>query len=405
MKVRISKGKARGAVNAPPSKSMAHRLLICAGLSEGTCMVNGIAESEDVLATIDCLEAMGAHCEKMGESIKVTGTDIRKSSAEGILNCRESGSTLRFFIPICLLSGNNAVLAGSERLMKRPVDIYKNICEERKLVFSQDKTTLMLKGPLKAGEFKVAGNVSSQFISGLLFALPLLEQDSTITILPPIESKSYIDMTISALACFGVSAVWKDDNKIYIKGGQKYHAEEVQVEGDYSNAAFFEALNVFGGEVKINGLDESSIQGDKVYARMFEQLKRGIPTLNLSNCPDLAPILFAVAAAENGGVFTGTGRLRIKESDRGSVMAQVLREFGVSAKVHDDEIVIYPIKFKAPEKMLSGFNDHRIVMSEAVLLTLTGGTIDGAEAVTKSFPDFFDKLKILGIKVEKIDDN
>ena len=176
------------------------------------------------------------------------------------------------------------------------------------------------------------------------------------------------------------------------------------MEGDYSNAAFFEALNVFGGEVEIGNLPENSIQGDRVYKKMFSQLKEGTPILDVSDCPDLGPVLFAVAAAENGGVFSGTSRLKIKESDRGEVMAGELRKFGVSAAVYDDEITIYPAKFEKPCRELKGHNDHRIVMSEAVLLTLTGGIIDGAEAVTKSFPDFFKKLNSLGIEVEEIED-
>ena len=402
MKVSISKGRAKGCVQAPPSKSMAHRLLICTGMAEGTSVIHGIAESEDVLATISCLEALGVQCTREKDTITVTGTDIRTAAPKQVLQCRESGSTLRFFVPVCLISGANAVLAGAESLMKRPMGIYKTICDERGLIFSQDGTSVMLKGPLKSGCYKLAGNVSSQFISGLLFALPLLEGDSKLTITPPIESRSYINMTISALTQFGVEACWQDENTIIIKGGQRYQEREAWVEGDYSNAAFFEALNLFGGEVEVGGLDSESIQGDKVYTKMFEQLKIGTPTLNISDCPDLGPILFSVAAAGCGGVFCGTRRLKIKESDRGQVMAQVLEKFGVSVTVYDDEIVIYPAKFEAPDGPLYGHNDHRIVMSEAVLLTLTGGTIEGAEAVSKSFPDFFDKLRALGIEVKEL---
>lgn len=405
MKISISKGRACGTVKAPPSKSMAHRLLICAGLSRGSCLLHGIVRSKDVEATIECLEALGATVEERGEdTILVTGSDVRLSSPDRSLPCSESGSTLRFFIPLCLLSGSNAVLRGSRRLLERPLGIYKSICEERGLLFSQDETSLLVKGPLKAGNFKVAGNVSSQFISGLLFALPLLEGDSVITITPPIESRSYIDMTIAALAMFGVSAVWRDENTIAVCGGQQYECREAWVEGDYSNAAFFEALNVFGGDVKIENLPPDSIQGDRVYGKMFAQLARGTPALDISDCPDLAPILFAVAAAKNGGVFSGTRRLKLKESSRAEVMTGELARFGVSSSIEEDEVVIYPVKFKKPEGELSGHNDHRIVMAEAILLTLTGGVIDGAEAVSKSFPDFFAKLKALGIEVKEIED-
>lgn len=404
MKIRINEGKAKGIVKAPPSKSMAHRLLICAGLSKGTCIVHGIVRSKDVEATMDCLRAVGVKLEEAEGSIRVTGADIKNASAGKILDCGESGSTLRFFVPLCLISGANAVLRGSKRLMERPLGIYKTMCEDRGLLFSQDETSLMVKGPLKSGNFKLAGNISSQFISGLLFALPLLDGDSVVTITPPIESRSYINMTISALALFGVEASWQDEKTIYIKGNQEYKCSEAWVEGDYSNAAFFEALNVFGGDVKIDNLPENSIQGDRVYGKMFDQLKKGTPALDISDCPDLAPILFAVAAAKNGGVFSGTRRLKIKECSRAEVMTEELAKFGVSSSVYDDEVIIYPIEFKKPSGELDGHNDHRIVMAEAILLTLTGGVIDGAEAVTKSFPDFFEKLKSLGIEVKEIED-
>lgn len=404
MKIRINEGKAKGIVKAPPSKSMAHRLLICAGLSKGTCIVHGIVRSKDVEATMDCLRAVGVKLEETEGSVRVTGADIKNASAGKILDCGESGSTLRFFVPLCLISGANAVLRGSKRLMERPLGIYKTMCEDRGLLFSQDETSLMVKGPLKSGNFKLAGNISSQFISGLLFALPLLDGDSVVTITPPIESRSYINMTISALALFGVEASWQDEKTIYIKGNQEYKCSEAWVEGDYSNAAFFEALNVFGGDVKIDNLPENSIQGDRVYGKMFDQLKKGTPALDISDCPDLAPILFAVAAAKNGGVFSGTRRLKIKESSRAEVMTEELAKFGVSSSVYDDEVIIYPIEFKKPSDELDGHNDHRIVMAEAILLTLTGGVIDGAEAVTKSFPDFFEKLKSLGIEVKEIED-
>lgn len=403
MKIRINEGKAKGIVKAPPSKSMAHRLLICAGLSKGTCIVHGIVRSKDVEATMDCLRAVGVKLEEAEGSVRVTGADIKNASAGKILDCGESGSTLRFFVPLCLISGANAVLRGSKRLMERPLGIYKTMCEDRGLLFSQDETSLMVKGPLKSGNFKLAGNISSQFISGLLFALPLLDGDSVVTITPPIESRSYINMTISALALFGVEASWQDEKTIYIKGNQEYKCSEAWVEGDYSNAAFFEALNVFGGDVKIDNLPENSIQGDRVYGKMFDQLKKGTPALDISDCPDLAPILFAVAAAKNGGVFSGTRRLKIKESSRAEVMTEELAKFGVSSSVYDDEVIIYPIEFKKPSDELDGHNDHRIVMAEAILLTLTGGVIDGAEAVTKSFPDFFEKLKSLGIEVKEIE--
>ena len=415
MKIKINKGKAKGFVEAPPSKSMAHRLLICAGLSDGISEIKGIAESQDILATLDCLRALGAQWERVPAReqedgdvqsvLKIKGTDVRNRTAPVSLNCRESGSTLRFFVPLCLASEAEAELYGSERLMERPMEVYEKICEDRGLVFERSEGRLRVRGPLHAGVFKVAGNISSQFISGLLFAMPLLEGESRLEILPPVESRSYIDMTLTALQTFGIGFERPDENTIVIRGGQRYCPQRAKVEGDYSNAAFFQALDMLGGDVQVGNLDEDSLQGDRVCSEMLARLKSGRPELDISDCPDLGPILFAAAAVTGkGAVFTGTKRLKIKESDRGEVMARVLDKFGVEVIMEENRMVIGGGGIKTPKEPLYGFNDHRIVMSEAVLLTVTGGIIEGAEAVSKSFPDFFDKLASLGIEVEKIED-
>ena len=287
--------------------------------------------------------------------------------------------------------------------MTRPMDVYEKMCKEKDMLFASDGASIAVKGPIKPGEFNIAGNISSQFISGLLFALPVLPKDSRIKINTSIESKSYIDLTIEALNIFGVEIVWEDDATLYVKGGQSYTPCEVTVEGDYSGAAFIDALGVFGGDVEAKGLNPESLQGDKVYREFYEMLKIGMPTIHIGNCPDLGPILFAVAAAKHGGVFTGTKRLKIKESDRASAMAQELSKFGVSVCVCEDKVVVYPADFHAPSEVLSGHNDHRIVMSLAVLATLTGAEIEGAEAIKKSYPAFFDDLISLGIGVERYD--
>ncbi len=403
MKIKIEKGIARGTVCAPPSKSMAHRLLICAGLSDGECVVHGISDSEDMLATMDCLRALGVKCEKDGETVRVAGIDIRRAAAPKQLNCRESGSTLRFFIPIALMTGMETVLAGSRRLMERPLSVYEDLFLQRGIGFRKTEREIKICGNLQSGDFELDGNVSSQFVTGLLFALPLLDGDSRIVLRPPVESRSYIDMTLSALKLFGIEAGWQEENVLYIKGNQHYRAGEVFVEGDYSNAAFFAALNLLGGQVKIENLREDSLQGDRIYEELFEKLKRPGAEIDLSDCPDLGPVLFAAAAAKHGGKFTGTSRLKIKESNRGEAMAEELQKFGVTAEVLEKEVFISGQGLRKPEECLDGHNDHRIVMSEAVLLTQTGGIIDGAEAVAKSFPDFFQKLASLGIEVERVE--
>ncbi len=402
MKIRIEKGQAKGRVKAPPSKSMAHRMLICAAMCEGVSTVRGISGCEDVSATIDCLRTLGIKIERDGDDVRVYGKSFADSQPSGTLECRESGSTLRFFIPIALLSGKTVMFSGATSLMTRPMDVYEELARERGMTFIADGNTITVKGPLEGGEFNVVGNISSQFISGLLFALPGARGDSTIKITPPIESRSYIDLTLEALRLFGIKAEWSDDHTLFIPGGQKPSACDVTVEGDYSGAAFIDALGLFGGEIELEGLREDSTQGDKIYKRYFEMLRCGVPTVHIGDCPDLGPILFAVAAASSGGIFDGTRRLKIKESDRASAMAEELEKFGASVRVLDDTVVVYPADFHAPAETLYGHNDHRIVMSLAVLLSITGGEIEGAEAVSKSYPEFFTHLSELGIKVSEI---
>lgn len=400
MKVSIRPGKAIGTVPAPPSKSMAHRLLICAGLSGGVSHIRGVDFNEDILATIDCLQALGAVCTVDGDTVRVTGVNLSKAAPTQTLCCRESGSTLRFFIPLALLCGKAVSFTGTQKLLSRPLAVYENLCREQGFLFAHTGQSLQVQGCLTGGTYHVPGNISSQFITGLLFALPLTDGDSYISLTTPPESKSYIDLTLQALQAFGIRARWQDSRTIFVPGGQKYTATDVTVEGDYSGAAFYGAMNALGSDVEITGLSPDSLQGDKVYARHMQSLAAGCPEIDLSDCPDLGPILFAVAAAKNGGVFTGTRRLKLKESDRAAAMAKELSAFGTAVTVEENTVTVTPVDFHAPSRVLCGHNDHRIVMSLAVLLMLTGGEIEGAQAVRKSFPDFFQKLKQLGIEVQ-----
>lgn len=398
MKITINKSLAKGTIIAPPSKSMAHRMLISGGLSEGKSIIHKIAPSEDILATLDCLEALGAKYTYDGYTVEIYGIGKNPLSPKDTLKCRESGSTLRFFLPLCMI-GEKITLTGSEKLLSRPLGVFEELCKNQNILFENSGKEITIKGTLKSGDYEIPGNISSQFITGLLFALPLLSGDSLIKIIPPIESLSYINLTLEALAEFGINIKWQDQNTLYIKGNQEYQPREVTVEGDYSNTAFFEALNFVGGNVKIEGLNPKSIQGDRVYAELFKKLDKGTPTIDISDCPDLGPILFSVASVKNGATFTGTKRLKIKESDRSTAMASELLKFGVEAQIEDDKVKIFPKNFHKPTEVLYGHNDHRIVMSMSVLLTLTGGTIEGAEAVKKSMPDFFQNLETLGVDI------
>ena len=393
MTVTIFPSRPAGSIKAPPSKSMAHRLLICAGLAQGESTIYGIAPSEDLLATTDCLRALGAEVDLKDMTAAVRGCDPAKAYPS-VFHCRESGSTLRFFAPLCALSGKEAVLEGSGSLLRRPLDVYETLFRERGLRFERDAGRLTLCGPLPPGLYALPGDVSSQFVSGLLFALPLLSGNSTLQLLPPVESRAYIDMTVAALGSFGVTVQWRDGLTLEIPGGQHYRPGAAEAEGDWSNAAFFLAVGV-----PVTGLDRASLQGDRVCSDCFAALDAGMAELDLSGCPDLGPLLMAYAAERSGAVFTGTRRLRLKESDRGAAMAQELEKFGVSVHVGENGITVSG-GARTPTETLCGHNDHRIVMALSVLCARTGGTITGAEAVRKSFPDFFERMKGLGISME-----
>lgn len=406
--MQINKSVAKGTVVAPPSKSIAHRYLICAAMAEGKSVITNVDFSEDIKATIGCLKALGADITVGEHSVEVNSPVNFNCETARDLFCNESGSTLRFFIGMSFLSKGKVTFTGSEVLLKRPLSVYEKICEENDIELIRDPAfvSVYAKKPLKAGNFTVAGNISSQFITGLLFALPLLDGDSTITITEPVESKSYINMTLQAMGAYGVKVYWQQENKagekvLVIPGKQKYTANSLAIEGDYSNAAFFEALNAIGGDVKIEGLNPESLQGDKVYGEYMAALRKGYATLDISDCPDLGPVLMTVAAANHGAMFTGTKRLEIKESNRGVVMCQELAKFGVKSNFEKDQIEILAGELKTPAEVVDGHNDHRIVMSMATLLTLTGGQIEGTNAVRKSFPDYFERISELGISIEK----
>lgn len=399
MIVKIQKSTARGSIAAPPSKSMAHRYLICGALSSGSVIQN-VGFSEDIKATLSCLAALGADVRITADTVEIGGIKPENEIRADRLMCRESGSTLRFLIPLCLLFNKKITLCGSERLFKRSLSVYEELCAAQGIAFLPGAESVTVKGRLSAGAYSVRGDVSSQFISGLMFALPTLQSDSVIDITGAVESGSYLGMTVKALADFGVRVSRTDEHTVFIRGGQSFKPRTLTVEGDYSNAAFFEVLNLFGGNVAVNGLEQDTCQGDAVYKELFGALLRGCPQIDLSDCPDLGPVLMAAAAANHGAHFIGTRRLKIKESDRGAAMAEELAKFGCRVTVGENEITVPGGALQTPKLPLSGHNDHRIVMSLAALCTLTGGSIYGAEAVNKSFPDFFERLSALGIALE-----
>ena len=394
MRVSIEKGRPSGVASAPPAKSFAHRMLICSALADSPGVVRGVYGSEDVLATADCLRQLCADIKLDGDTAYVTPS----SGAGGDLFCRESGSTLRFMIPLCLFSGRKITLHGSRRLFERPLGVYEELCRAQGLLFEKNEDSVTVCGKPDLSDIAVDGSVSSQFVSGLMLAAPLSGADSRIGLTPPVVSRPYIEITRSVMEKYGVKTSWKDENTLFIPGGQSYKACDAQVEGDWSNAAFLFALGMLGS-VAVSGLDPDSVQGDKAVLGQLARLRKGRAEIDITDCPDNGPVLMAVAAANHGATLTGTSRLRAKESDRGEAMALELRKFGADVTVYGDRIEIEG-GIKEPREILCGHNDHRVVMALSVLLTLTGGQIDGAEAVNKSWPDFFESLSALGIGVK-----
>ena len=330
MTVRVMPGRARGVVRAPASKSVAHRYLIAAALASGESRLTGLTLSDDLLATCDGLRALGCGIRFEGTTAVVSGgADLRP---RGELPCRECGTTLRLLLPLCLVSGEAATLTGSEKLLSRPLGVYENLARERGFRFERGPCRVTVAGRLTPGTYRVPGDISSQFVSGLCYALACLDGESTVSLTGAVESRSYIDLTLDALRAFGADGGWADDRTIRIAGGRTFRAGAHAVEGDESNAAFPLALAALGDPVEVSGRNPATRQGDRVAAAYFRQLRAGAATLSVADCPDLAPILFTVAALSHGGVFTDTARLRLKESDRIATTLALIEALGGTAE-------------------------------------------------------------------------
>lgn len=401
MKVIIKPSIANGEITAPPSKSYAHRLLICSALAKGVSTINGVINSKDMEATLNCIKSLGASYSKENDTVIVNSENFIKNEISEFY-CNESGSTLRFFIPIALAFGGINKFYGTEKLLSRGLDVYYDICKSQGIKVTNELDSVTFEGKLNHGTFNVRGDISSQFISGLLFALPLLNGDSVINITTALESAGYIDITLDTLKNFGIE-ISRKENSFFVKGNQEYKSQNVTVEGDMSNAAFLDAFNILGGNVSVIGCNSNSYQADKVYLQHMQSIKNSTPEIDLSNCPDLAPVLFALASSQNGATFIGTKRLKIKESDRAEAMALELKKFGIDVNVCENSVVVNKGEIKKPTEALYGHNDHRIVMSLAILSSICGAEIEGCEAVSKSYPSFFEDIKSLGIKWEIVE--
>ena len=402
MKVKILPSKTSGEVSAPPSKSFAHRYLIGSVLSCGKCVIKNIADSDDISATLSCIEQLGGSVTKDGNIVTVIPTN-EKQIENAVFDCKESGSTLRFFIPVVLATGaKNCTFLGSERLLARGIKEYEKLFENSDIIIKSDEKSIEVNGTLSAGNYEISGEVSSQYTTGMLFALSVLDGKSTLKITGNAESRAYVDMTIKVLKDFGADITETEKNFFEINGKGRLSPGEFTVEGDWSNAAFLIALSRLVGTISVSGLNENSVQGDRFCTAAFDALDGENAEIDLKDCPDLAPILFSYAAYKNGGKFINTRRLRVKESDRANVMAEELKKFGANVKVYENSVEIEKTQLKPPIVPLCGHNDHRIVMALSVLAAVFGAEIDGAEAVNKSYPDFFRVIKKAGVNVYEI---
>lgn len=412
-KIKISPKQLSGCVSVPPSKSAAHRAIICAALSDGISIIQPVELSNDIKATIQCMEALGAKLNLDGNILTVDGS-TKFSNKNSVLDCGESGSTLRFLIPVAAAGNVNAEFIGQGRLPQRPIGIYLD-CLPQKNVKCETKGGLPLKisGQLKSGVFEIPGNISSQFITGLLLALPMLDGDSEIVLTSSVESVGYINMTIDIMHSFGVE-IQVTENGYKIKGGQKYKAQNFTVEGDWSQAAFFMSAAALGNTITIDNLNVNSYQGDKACMELFAQFGADIKNENgnitispnklkgieidATNIPDLVPILAVTAAlAEGKTIITGAARLRIKESDRLRAITDGLSRLGADITELPDGLVINGIK-SLTGGSVEGYNDHRIVMamSVAAIKADRNITISDMESINKSYPTFFEDYKKLG---------
>lgn len=394
-----------GDLVARPSKSFAHRYLIAAALSDDESLISNVDFSNDIVATLNCIHAYGKKHFREFEKHEVRFSNECTKNFNPTFDCKESGTTLRIFLPIALSKYDKTTFIGSDRLLERGINIYENIFKY--VTFYKDKYSISTKGTINAGHFELPGNISSQYISGLLYALPLLDDDSEIVITTSLESANYILMTLEVLKNCGIqietnlNCMGELHEPVYFKitGNQKYSAHNFSIEGDYSNAAFIDAFNYFGNTINLTGLNPDSLQSDKVYKKYFDMLDKDFSEIDISNCIDLGPILITFAALKHGAKFTGTSRLKIKESDRGNVIAKELRKCGADISILENEIIVNKKELHYSTTPFDSHNDHRIAMSLSLLSTQFDIEISGSECVNKSYPGYFDDLKSLGATI------
>lgn len=418
--VKFSPFVPNGTVNVPPSKSDVHRAIICAAMARGISKISPVALSNDIKATIGCIKALGADAVLEKGVLTVDGTNMFKNKT-ALLDCGESGSTLRFFIPIAAVGNINATFVGKGKLPQRPIGIFTEALPKAGTVCkTEGGLPLEISGQLKSGIFEIPGNVSSQFITGLLLALPILEGDSEIVLTSPLESVGYIAMTIRTMKQFGVN-IQTTEKGWHIKGGQSYKPCDYTTDGDWSQAAFFMVLGAVGGKVTVKGVAKDSTQGDRKCAEILAKFGAKVTqldnevtveknelkaiTIDASQIPDLVPVLSVCAAfAEGTTKIINAERLRIKECDRLKATAELLNNLGGKVKELSDGLEITGVS-SLKGGNVNGYNDHRIVMSAAVCAARCKSDITAtfAMSINKSYPDFYIDYNSIGGKANVLD--
>ncbi|MBQ6782541.1 MAG: 3-phosphoshikimate 1-carboxyvinyltransferase [Acholeplasmatales bacterium] len=417
MDVIITPNMLSGSVVIPPSKSLSHRAIIAASLAKGKSKISNVMYSNDIKATINAMRACGAKIEEYKDYLIIEGSDVIRK--ESIIDANESGSTIRFMIPIALVSNEEITFVGKNHLVKRPLDTFLEIFDKQGIKYERGEDYLPLKvnGGLKSGEFTVRGDISSQFITGLLYALPLLDGDSVIHISTEMESKGYIDLTIDILKMFGIEIENRNYQEYYIKGNQKYKPCDYTIEGDYSQSAFFLVANALGADIKLLAMKEKSHQGDKKIINDMNDFGFSIKFINnelvidkknphsaiidFSQSPDLGPALTVLASLVPGkSEFINAGRLRIKECDRITCMKEEINKLGGNVEELPDGMIINGVN-KLQGGVVDSHNDHRVAMSLAMATLKMDGELKilNASSVSKSFPNFWEVFENLGGKV------
>lgn len=411
MNLTIAPAGLAGSITPPPSKSQAHRLIIAAALAQGRSVLSNVAASQDVEATLGCMEQLGAEHVCSGGELTVQGMGAGAMSplrrmAFPRLDCGESGSTLRFLIPVALAVRGGGIFSGRGRLMERPQEPYFRLFHEKGISYEREDGKLTVQGLLAPGRYALPGGVSSQFATGLLFAVPLLDGDSEIVLTSALESWGYVDMTLAVLEGAGIQVEEREDG-FFVPGGQRYRPRSLAVEADWSQAAFWYAAKSMGSAVEVEGMDPGSTQGDKVVMDHLAALSGpGDVELDVSGCPDLAPPLAAAAALRAGRTtrLSHAARLRIKESDRLASITQALSALGADVTEGADDLVIRGRERLAGGAAVDSANDHRIAMMAAIAATRCEApvTVMGAGCVAKSYPGFWDDYRALGGEIREI---